>query len=974
MFEHLVITAPDARRAKQFEELIDVRIRTGLYPREIAFHVVPDPPGRVGSGGATILALCALLKKANATAESFFPENRVVLLHGGGESRRLPMYAPEGKLFAPVPISTSALAPPVLLDLHIASLMHYPWTERAQGVARGEVVVASGDALLQFDPHRIPPREPGVRGIAIPASYEAGSRHGVFQLDPATGAVVDFHQKKPPEFLAEHAAINAEHCAMDSGLFAFDAPAACSLVALADQITDGERLGDALAGARLAIDLYREIVIACVARESAEQLAERLGEAKISADTIEAIHQAMRSHPLSAVAPEDCFFRHLGTISDYREACPEMSHMRAFYSRAQGEVPASSSSAIVMVNAVAEAQTTRHASGMVMENCLDASLQPGPGPNMVMGVRGKIPGTIGPGICVDQRRISCGDSVTLVYAETDSLKPVGGLDQTMFCGIPVSQWLHERQLQPSDIPVDASSIDLIDVPLFALNADAAMLSGYWELPADPSGWAKWFKASPRISMVQANDRTDPLRRDEERRAIRRRLLRESILSDEGWREASSHDVAEAIDKADGELLRQRIDGSTDPMHRQYRTQTLARVFEDGPPDHQPLAIAIRHAPHSIWSTRQWDLPAEGSIIARAPIRFDLAGGWSDTPPYTNRFGGHVVNVAIDLNGRPPIEVRIRRISEPVIAIRSCDPDAEACIRDVSDISGFAQPGQALSLVRAALWLSGIRRNALTDRSLHAILAEAGGIEITTHAKLPTGSGLGTSSILGAAILAGLHEAMGMPLQQPELIALVLELERTLTTGGGWQDQVGGVVPAVKSAITLPGLAPVPAIEQLPSALFTDPRHTERMTLYYTGVTRLAKNILQDVVSQVNDATPAYLYTVDEIRRQAGLARDAILAEDLDAMASVLNLTWRSKCLIHESTTNELVDQLLHETRDHWCGASLLGAGGGGFVLFISPDKQRALALGELLERREGPAGACLYQMSLNIAGLTVERD
>ncbi len=97
-----------------------------MYPLEIDFKVYSDPPkGLVGSGGSTIIILNNLLKDYNVKDPlSFLKGKKVIIIHAGGESRRLPCYAPEGKIFAPVPVSTSSILPPVLLDMQLTFFLN----------------------------------------------------------------------------------------------------------------------------------------------------------------------------------------------------------------------------------------------------------------------------------------------------------------------------------------------------------------------------------------------------------------------------------------------------------------------------------------------------------------------------------------------------------------------------------------------------------------------------------------------------------------------------------------------------------------------------------------------------------------------------------------------------------------------------------------------------------------------------------
>ncbi|MBT3272346.1 MAG: hypothetical protein HN368_04260, partial [Spirochaetales bacterium] len=199
-FDICIITASNESQAASFRKLLDTRVNSGLYPREIDFLVCSDPAGvRVGSGGGTINALRFILSEYQVEDEiEFFKSKKILILHAGGESRRLPLYAPEGKLFAPVPAATSSFIPPVVLDLQLNLFLKYPW-------AHGEVVVGSGDVIIDFDTDQIPEFRGDLCGFAATASTEQGSRHGVFAFHNTGKAVKDYFQKQSESFLNQHA-------------------------------------------------------------------------------------------------------------------------------------------------------------------------------------------------------------------------------------------------------------------------------------------------------------------------------------------------------------------------------------------------------------------------------------------------------------------------------------------------------------------------------------------------------------------------------------------------------------------------------------------------------------------------------------------------------------------------------------------------------------------------------------------------
>ena len=115
------------------------------------------------------------------------------MLHAGGESRRLPLYATEGKLFAPVPAPSSSVFSPVVFDLELGLFLRYRWKP-------GELVVAAGDVIIDFNTDFVPEITGDICGFAKPTSFEQGARHGVFKFDPVSGSVVDYYQKATEAF------------------------------------------------------------------------------------------------------------------------------------------------------------------------------------------------------------------------------------------------------------------------------------------------------------------------------------------------------------------------------------------------------------------------------------------------------------------------------------------------------------------------------------------------------------------------------------------------------------------------------------------------------------------------------------------------------------------------------------------------------------------------------------------------------
>ena len=241
------------------------------------------------------------------------------------------------------------------------------------------------------------------------------------------------------------------------------------------------------------------------------------------------------------------------------------------------------------------------------------------------------------------------------------------------------------------------------------------------------------------------------------------------------------------------------------------------------------------------------------VWSRSPVRIDIAGGWTDTPPFCLMEGGNVINLAIELNGQPPLQAYVRPCAEPHIVCRSIDLGAAETIETYEQLRDFNKVGSPFSIPKAALALAGFHPQFCTEHfaSLRdQLMHMGGGLEITLFSAIPAGSGLGTSSILASTVLGAISDFCALAWDKTEICKRTLILEQLLTTGGGWQDQYGGVIGGVKLLQSTKELAQEPLIRRLPSDLFTDPQYAPCHLLFYTGITRTAKDILAEIVRRM----------------------------------------------------------------------------------------------------------------------------
>jgi fucokinase len=388
-----------------------------------------------------------------------------------------------------------------------------------------------------------------------------------------------------------------------------------------------------------------------------------------------------------------------------------------------------------------------------------------------------------------------------------------------------------------------------------------------------------------------------------------------------------------------------------------------------------LQESILESSLSVTERPRNSLRPDETIWGRCPARIELAGGWTDTPPYTLEYGGDVTNTAINLNGQPPIHCYCRLLDEPLIRLNSIDGGRRLEIRDLSELTDYRRPGDPFALAKAALAISGFAPGWAdwpTDITLGGILDQfGGGIEVTTLVGIPQGSGLGTSSILGATILGVIARLIGKRLTQQELFHNVLRLEQALTTGGGWQDQVGGCVGGSKITSTRPGLFPDARVHYVPSDVL-DPRVNGGCTLlYYTGLTRIAKNILKEIVGGYLNRERRIMDALAEEHVAARATAEAMARKDLAAFGDSLNHAWELQKRLCGTVTNPTIEELLERVRPFVHGTRISGAGSGGFLLMVAKTPGDALQIRKMLEDKPHNERSRFFDFEVNNAGLEV---
>ena len=297
------------------------------------------------------------------------------------------------------------------------------------------------------------------------------------------------------------------------------------------------------------------------------------------------------------------------------------------------------------------------------------------------------------------------------------------------------------------------------------------------------------------------------------------------------------------------------------------------------------------------------------IISQTPLRIGLVGGGTDLPDYYREHGGRVLNCAIDKY----IYVIVKQRFDDDIYVNYSKKEIVSRVEDLEH-----------ELVREAMHMAGIR----------------GGVEITTLADVPSaGSGLGSSSSVTVGLLHALFTYQGRQISAEELAdrACAIEIDRCGKRIGK-QDQYIAALGGIRDIRFGPGDRVVADEVDVPA----EQRRAlqQQMLLFYTGVTRRAEKILEEQSSNVAHALAGF----HRLRDLAGEAADSLRRGDVDDVGKALRSSWEVKRGLATGVSNPDIDAAVEAAMEAGAtGAKVSGAGGGGFLLVISPvEHQRAV--------------------------------
>ncbi len=963
-WDYVILTASNENQAEVYRRQIEKRLEKGLLPQKTRYVVLPDPEGkRVGSGGATFQVLRYIAEQegnnkqndcqnripaaeesttqAGSSTVNPFSHLRILVIHSGGDSKRIPQYSACGKLFSPVPRELPDGRGSTLFDEFIIGMSTVP-----SRIAEG-MLVLSGDVLLLFNPLQIDAQFQGAAAISIKAPVDIGKDHGVY-LSDETGHVKMFLHKQKEEMLRQMGAVNPEgNVDLDTGAVLLEPKVLYELYGLisTEGKPDKEKF-QRFCSEESRISFYGDFLYPLAQDATwegyeAEEAEGERNEALLGCRR--ELWSVLSPYSMKLIRLSPAEFIHFGTTWELRQLLTEEIGDYEYLDWKCQVNSAVKGQGFAAHNAYV-GRRARVEAGAYVENAAiieEASVERGAIVSHLQ-VRGqRIPAdTVWHGI-----RLRDGNIVVRIYAVKDNPK-----QGSVFLGTEMSVFLGKNHLEAADL-WETAARDLWTARLYVPANSMAEALQWAQLlyrmsrgEATPEEIKSWRQAE-RLSLKESYEQADMEQDARWEEELEERILTKKFLwaleDGEDYRQALRIFGKRGISASMLDLLRKDREESTFSL--QIRLDyALAHFLRDAGEIDRANQLESRcfytiqqavyeSAKRRIPDIRQCHI-AEDQVDIRLPVRVNWGGGWTDTPPYCNEQGGVVLNAALRLRGIDPIQIRVKRLSEPVVELESADVGAHTVIRNLKELQNCQNPFDPFALHKAALIACGIiPLEGGTD--LQRILQSlGGGIYLSTQVHgVPKGSGLGTSSILSGACVKGLFRFLGQESALEAVYDVVMGMEQLMSTGGGWQDQVGGLGPGIKFITTRPGIEQHLSVEQVQMPLEARKALKERFVLIYTGQRRLARNLLRDVVGGYIGGRRESVEALSQMKKTAVLMKFALEQGDIDDFAHLLNDHWRLSCQLDQGTTNTCIDQIRMVCQEYTEGLFIAGAGGGGFL-------------------------------------------
>jgi len=922
---------------------------------------------RVGSGGGTSWLLFNSWKSdGEGSFRDWVKKEKRIIIHAGGQSRRLPSYAPSGKILCPIPIfrwERSQKIDQNLLDLQI------PLYEEILSKSSDNLrtIIASGDIYVRAEECIDEVPDADIVCYGLWADPEQATNHGVFVCDNKNPkALVKMLQKPSVRELQE---ISSSHLFfMDIGVWVLSERAVEVLLKKSGYlIHDDGRIS--IDNELNFYDLYSDFGLGLGSSPS------------LNDDLINSLSVAIVNLPNGE-------FYHYGTSKELISSTLKIQN-KVVNQQAILHKDMKPHSSIFVQNSDIKIKLEAVQRNLWIENSFIGKNWSLHSNHIITGIpENNWNINLEENCCLDIVPIGNEKYCVRPYGFYDAFR--GGIDdlETLYLGSPIGEWLNERGILLDEFKSDLLK-DIQLLPIFPIvDLDDIESAINWFICASTDlDFNEIWMSSEKLSANEILEKANLVRLYEQRTVFRNlnipllhKNYKKSVfyqldLDDVAQKvvtnninlEVNDGFISDSFFEIQEQMLQARIhqiSGKSFSKKEQKAFQILGDTLIDtlnNDNQHEPILNVYQD--QIVWG--------------RSPVRIDVAGGWSDTPPFSLLNGGSVVNLAIELNGQPPLQVFIKPTTTYKIVLRSIDIGSREIIEDYESLMNFKSVGSEFSITKAALYLVGFHPKFSNNKYTtlkEQLMAFGSGIEISTLAAIPKGSGLGTSSILASTILGALSDFCKKGWDYNEICHRTLVLEQLLTTGGGWQDQYGGILPGIKLLETSKGFLQKPHVKWAPDYLFTNPEYSSCMLLYYTGVTRTAKNILSEIVRKMFLNERSNNFVLNNIKQHAKDTFETLQENNFEGFASCVDKAWGQNKLLDYGTNPPEIEAVIKMVKDYTLAVKLPGAGGGGYLYMIAKDPEAAGKIRKLLNANPINKNARFVDMKISSNGLQITRS
>ncbi len=443
-WDYLIVTASNDRQASAYESQLRLRTDAGRLPWVRRTMVVADLDGRrIGSGASTLDCLIRVVnaeRRDGESVEATLGRQRILIIHAGGDSRRLPAYGPAGKVFVPLPDPIRDGIPATLFDRIALAFLRLP----AHPAARGQVMAVAGDALILFDAEALALPADALTIVGCYSTPEESARHGVFCVE-GEGRLRLYLQKPSIETQRSAGAIDREgRSVLDIGIMSFDAAAGAAMLAAFGVAPSGAGRLEWSPTMRTRIlekgvDLYREICCAFGASATLEHYIEsaQASGSKWTVEEFAEVFAALNSIPVNVRVVPSCRFLHFGSTGQLIPSGTALAGV----------------SRLAVNSEIGEGGSIEGESYWVEGCSIHAPVRLA-GRNVVIGVDVEAPLDLPEAACLDvlEGANRKGDRVWFLrpHGAGDTFKHAVGKGGA-FCGLPIMDWLEQAGAAVEDL-------------------------------------------------------------------------------------------------------------------------------------------------------------------------------------------------------------------------------------------------------------------------------------------------------------------------------------------------------------------------------------------------------------------------------------------------------------------------------------------------------------------------------------------